>query len=799
MYDLGDSFKNKNPEHLKAMDKVVFQGEKYRISVLTERLVRLEYDPNGIFHDYETSLVKNRYFPYPSFLIKEDSTFLVIETKYLQIKYVKNMPFTNKTLIGGILGEKNNWYYGKNKVSSFESFAKYLDKNSECPPLVNGLFSKDGYVAIDDNGVLFNENSNIVANEFKNHVDMYLFVYKNDFDLCLNDYFMLTGYPELIPRYALGNWWSRNYNYDQNAVLNLTETFKNHGVPLSVFLLENGWSKTDKEKYPKINNGFTFNKELFDKPNRLIEILHKRNVKLGVKVNPKYGFYPFETYYELASKYILPNKNGIIEFNPLNPKSMDLYFKMFLHPLQALGVDLFWNDYNDDGIKKHIVNDYMTKDQKRLGKRPLILSRPSEYGVHRYNAIYTGQLYVDWKSLQSMLFFNLNSSNMGVNWWSHDIGGSLGGIEDSDLYIRSIQLGVFSPILRFNTEKGHYFKREPWKWDSVTDNIATNYLRFRHKLIPYIYSEAYRYHQNGEMLIRPLYYTNLNLCDDSNYINQYYFGNSFMISPIINQMDEAINRSVQNIYIPDGTWYDFKTGKRFLENRKYISFYKNEDYPIFVKTGSIIPMAGDNSYMSTVNPSDLELHVFPGQNNIYHLYEDDGETYEYQNGKYFVTEFNYNYQKDNNTFIIRPFEGDNDVIPKMRNYKIVFRNVKSVDTVCVYLNNKIIPCTTSVINNNLVVSIENVDTSSQLVINYYGKDVEFDSLFNIEDSIDNILLDMKISTLLKDDISQILFSKKMNFSMKRLAIRNLKIKGLDSKNIKVFLKLIDYMEMQEAN
>lgn len=388
---------------------------------------------------------------------------------------------------------------------------------------------------------------------------------------------------------------------------------------------------------------------------------------------------------------------------------------------------------------------------------------------------------------------------MGVNWWSHDIGGSLGGIEDSDLYIRSIQLGVFSPILRFNTEKGHYFKREPWKWDSVTDNIATNYLRFRHKLIPYIYSEAYRYHQNCEMLIRPLYYTNLSLCDDSNYINQYYFGNSFMISPIINQMDEAINRSVQNIYIPDGTWYDFKTGKRFLENRKYISFYKNEDYPIFVKTGSIIPMAGDNSYMSTVNPSDLELHVFPGQNNIYHLYEDDGETYEYQNGKYFVTEFNYNYQKDNNTFIIRPFEGDNDVIPKMRNYKIVFRNVKSVDTVCVYLNNKIIPCTISVINNNLVVSIENVDTSSQLVINYYGKDVEFDSLFNIEDSIDDILLDMKISTLLKDDISQILFSKKMNFSMKRFAIRNLKIKGLNSKNIKVFLKLIDYMEMQEAN
>lgn len=798
MYNLGEHFKNKKPGSLKALDKVIFKGEKYRITVLTERVVRLEYDPNGVFVDYETPIIKNRLFDYPQFIIKQDQTYFRVETKYFSLTYVKEAAFSSRTLTCKTLGTKNEWYYGQKEVRNFKSCAMSLDNMKEMPELVKGLFSPEGFATIDDSkSIYLDENSNVIPNNFKNHVDLYLFVYKNDFGLCLKDYFSITGYPDMIPRYALGNWWSRDYAYNELDVIETIDKFNRNNIPLSVFLLDKEWSKKDKEKFKNVDIGFSFNEKLFTKPKELIEEIHSRNIKLGLKVNPYHGFYPFETYFEEASKYIPVNKQGYIDFNPFDARNMDLYMKLFLHPLESYGVDFFWNDYlkKDGNNELYLVNDYMYKDMKRTGKRGMLLSRNSTYAAHRYNVLYSGRTCIDWATLKLLPFYNLNSANIGVSWWSHDIAGSVGGIEDSDFYLRSVQFGVFSPILRFNTEKGEYFKREPWKWDVVTNNIATYYLRLRHKLIPYIYSEAYRYHKDGNVLVRPFYYTNLNAYDDPNYVNQYYFGDSFMISPIIEPMDPIINRTIQRFYIPEGVWYDFKNGKRFLGNHKYISFYKIEDYPIFVKTGSIIPMAGENSLMDVSNPTELEIHVFPGQSNTYHLYEDDGETYAYEKGKYLITEIDYNYRNSNYTVIIRPLEGDKSVIPSKRDYKIVFRNTKKADNVEVYENEKKITRDTSVTDSDFIVNIKNVSTSSQLVINCHGKDIEIDALMLIRDDIDSILSDLKIQTVLKDEIAKVIFDDKLNLSKKRIAIKKLKKKGLDPRSIKIFLRLLEYMEM----
>ena len=797
MYNLGEHFKNKNIDKLKAFDKAVFSGKKYRISVLTERLVRLEYDPNGLFMDLETPIVKNRLFDYPRFILKQDNTFFNIETKYFSLTYVKDMPFTSKTLHANVVGTKNEWYYGQKEVRNFKSCAISLDGLTELPELFKGLFSPDGFAIIDDsNNIYLNENSNVVHNDLKNHIDIYLFVYNNDFGLCLKDYFMLTGYPVMIPRYALGNWWSRDYTYNENDVLETVDRFKRNDIPLSVFLMDRDWAKIDKDKYKKVDYGFTFNDKLFSNPSEMIKKIHDKGIKFGVKINPQHGFYPYEKYFSEAVKYIEPNKNGYIDFNPYDAKAMDLYMKLFLQPLESMGVDFFWNDYlTRDNTQMFIVNDYMYKNSIRDAKRGLFLSRNSTYASHRYNVLYSGRTCIDWKTLRMLPFYNLNSANIGVSWWSHDIAGCVGGIEDSDFYLRSIQFGVFSPILRFNTEKGNYFKREPWKWDVVTNNIATYYLRLRHRLIPYIYSEAYRYHKDGNVLVKPFYYNNLNAYDDPNYVNQYYFGSSFMISPIIEPMDPIINRTIQRFYMPDGVWYDFKNGKRFLGNHKYVSFYKIEDYPIFVKTGSIIPLAGENSLMNIGNPKDLEIHVFPGQSNTYHLYEDDGETFDYQNGKYLITEIDYNYRNSNYTVIIRPLEGDKSIIPSKRDYKIVFRNTKKADNVVVYENDQQITCDTSVTESDFIVTIKDVNTSSQLVINCHGKDIEIDALMLIKDDIDSILSDLKIQTVLKDDIAKIIFDENLNLSKKRIAIKKLKKKGLDPRSIKVFLRLLEYMEM----
>ena len=479
-------------------------------------------------------------------------------------------------------------------------------------------------------------------------------------------------------------------------------------------------------------------------------------------------------------------------------QDIDLFLKLYINPLKNDGVDMIWNDYDEYNKKNlYLLNYYLLKNDSDSGKRSLFLTRNSTYDAHIFNVLYSGHLPVSWNTLGILPFYTLNSANVGISFWSHDVSGSLDGIEDNELYTRSLQYGVFSPILRFNTIRGEYFKKEPWKWDVLTNNIACEYLRLRHKLIPYIYSEAYIYHKKGTPLIKPFYYNNLVFYDDPNYVNQYYFGSEFVISPIIKPMDSIINRTIQRFYMPSGVWYDFKTGKRFMGDNKYLAFYSIEDYPIFVKRGSIIPMAGEESLMSYKNPKNLEIHVFPGESNTYQLYEDDGESNNYIKGEYAITELDYNYRASNYTLIIRMIEGVNSVLPEKRNYRVVFRNTKQADKLVVYENDKeYTNVDTETTDTDYIINIRDISTSSQIVVNCYGQDIEIDNLKVINDDIKAILMDMKISTLLKDKVDNIMFDENLQFNKKRISIRKLKKQGLDPRSIKIFLKLLEYMEMQ---
>ena len=207
-------------------------------------------------------------------------------------------------------------------------------------------------------------------------------------------------------------------------------------------------------------------------------------------------------------------------------------------------------------------------------------------------------------------------------------------------------------------------------------------------------------------------------------------------------------------------------------------------------------MAGLNSYKSCQNPKDLEIHIFPGQSNTYHLYEDDGETYDYLDGKYCITEIDYNYRKSNYTLIIRPIEGDVNQLLPARDYKIVFRNTKKSDHVVVYENDKELDnIVTEVTETDFIVYIKEISTKSQLVINCYGEDIEIDSVKLIKDDIESILFDFKINTSIKDEIAAIVFNDELSLGKKRISIKKLKRKGLDPRSIKVFLRLLDYMEM----
>lgn len=795
MYDLGEQF-HIDVTRLKSKPESIIRGNTYRFTVLSERLIRLEYNANGDFNDDATQLVLNRNFEPVNFGFTEDENFLEIKTKYFTLSYVKNTFFkgsvgnSTKNLKVVLNDTLNIWYYNHPEVRNYFGSNVSIEKTKMDLPENKGLYSLEGFVSLDDSNTYRLDPTGSIKEPNLNSVDLYLFVYGKDFGYCLQDYFKLTGNPSLIPRYALGNWWCKEREYTEQEIKDVVQQFKDVDVPISVLLLDkselNGINENNKTSY-------SFNNNLIGDPKALIDSLHTDGIRVGLYSNPIDGINNTENYFNEAIKYIEPDKNNKIVFDPKNPKFIDLYFKLFIHPLENYGVDFFWNDYDNlDDIKSlWILNHYHYIDLARNpAKRGMVLSRNSMVSAHRYPVLYSGKTTVSWSNFKKLPFFNISSANIGSCWWSHDIGGFSGGIEESELYLRSVQLGVFSPILRFHAKDGKFYKKEPWKWDFKTNEIVEIYLNLRHQLISYLYSEAYRYYKYGKIVFQPLYYLYPKVYDDELYRNEYFFGSELLIAPIIDKKDLLMNRTIHRFYLPEGTWYDFTTGKKFPGNTKYVSFFKDEDYPVFAKQGSIIPLSIKSNVNNTSNPTDLEIHVFPGKNNTYEMYEDDGISSLYKNGYYLLTSIDYNYMPNNYTLIIRSIEGKTGIVPDLRNYKIRFRNTKQADEVLVYFNNDKIESNNYVDKNDFIVEVNNVKTVGQLTINCKGKDIEIDAVRLINEDIDSILMDLQIETELKEKIDAILSSDK-TLREKKIEIVRLKRKGLDPSFAKLFKNLLD--------
>lgn len=412
---------------------------------------------------------------------------------------------------------------------------------------------------------------------------------------------------------------------------------------------------------------------------------------------------------------------------------------------------------------------------------------------HKYPVLFSGETLVSWDTLKILPYFNSLASNSGVSFWSHDVGGFKDGVEDSELYARYVQLACFSPIFRFASQRGHYYKREPWKWDVKTLSIVGDYCRLRHRLIPYLYGEAFKYHKTGSPLVQPLYYLNPEIYDEPDFKNEYYFGTELFVAPITVKKDLVMNRAIMRLFLPDGMWYDFKTGKKFVGNKRYVVFYKDEDYPVFAKKGSIIPLADfEENINVTAPPTSMEIHVFPGKSNTYYLYEDDGFSSLYKKGYYIITTIDYNYLQNNYTLIIRPVEGKSGIIPDTRDYRIRFRNTREADDVKVYVDKDLINFEQYVEDADFIISVKNVKTTSQLTVNCKGKDIEIDAVRIINEDIDSIISDLQIETRLKEEIASIIFSD-LDIKKKRIQIKKLKNKGLDSKFIRMFMRLLEYV------
>ena len=804
MYPLGKQFEFNNDKS-KSDSKSIIKGHNYRISVISDRIVRLEYSPSDTFNDKPTELVRKRNIGFPSFSVQQDDNILQLTTKYFTLSYVKGQPFTGTkvdpsknlkiTLNSKDSDRQKDWYYGHPEARNLGGNIAGID----FPVNVvtnKGIYSLDGFTSIDDSlSKIINEDGTL-GEPIQGNVDIYVFMYDRDFKQVLLDYFKMTGIPSLIPRYALGNWWSRNRVYTDKDINDLIRNFEKDKIPFSIMLFDHDWHIRNINQLTDLKDGFTFNDNLIVEPKKMLDEFHKRGIRVGLVIDPTDGFYPHEMFYKQASEILKISNLSIIKFDPLNPQLLDILFKIFLHPLESIGVDFFWADsvFNNDLLRMRTLQHYMYYDSNRdPKKRGMLLSRSGCIAPHRYGVLYGGSSEISWEELKQLPFRYLNAANIGVSWWSHDVGGNHGGIEDDDLYIRHLQLGVFSPILRFHGARGIYYKKEPWLWDARVNAISADYLRLRHRLIPYIYTEAYNYVRTGTTLIQPFYYNYMWTYDDTLYRNQYYFGSQLLVCPILDKRDSTMNRTIHRFYIPDGIWYDFVTGKKFPGNKKYVSFFKDEDYPVFAHAGSIIPLSNRSDYNNVGLPTDLEIQFFPGLSNSYTLYEDDGVTSLYKDGYYLKTNIDYNYLKNNYTVIIRSVDGKSGIVPEKRNYKMVFRNTKEAEDITVFFRNESITNYDSYVDgNDFVIELKGIPTIGQLTITCKGKDIEIDAARIINDDVNSILLDLKLETYLKEKIADIMFSDKQ-IGQKRVDIRKMKNDGLSKDYINLFLKLLEYL------
>lgn len=786
-----------NYEKAKSKSGAVFQGQKYRITILSELLIRFEYNAKGNFENRPTEFAINRDFEIPPMGVTQDNKFLVITTKYFKLEYTKEKPFAGSAIAKDsnlrvmLLGTDKIWYFRHPEARNFLGTTSNLNDKITKDSLNRGLYSTDGFVSVDDSDSLILEPDGLLKRDELKSIDIYLFIYKKDFGLCLKDYFELTGKPALIRRSALGIWWYKDYDYNYQDIKELIGKFNRHEVPISNLILNNSWC----QKYNTKKTGFSFNKELFANPFELTNYAHERGINIGLEFDPSEGINPGEPLYDEILEELKLTEKINIPFNMFDPATVGVYLNKILPSLNNLGVDFLFikNDSRDyesiRALNYYTFNYYLHNIQKR----GLILASNGLKVSHRYPAYYSGETLVSWDTLKYLPYFNSRSSNIGVSWWSHDIGGYKGGIEDPELYMRYVQLGTFSPIFRFASTSGRYYKRMPWQWDAKTSQISTYYSQLRQRFIPYLYNEGYKYYKTGLPLIQPLYYKYPHITDEPLYKNEYFFGTELFVAPITIPKDLVMNRVVHRIFIPNGMWYDFKTGKKFPGGKRYITFFKDEDYPVFAKSGSIIPLANlEKNKNSCQPPKNMEIHVFPGLSNTYKLYEDDGESSLYKEGYYIITNIDYNYQANNYTLIIRPIEGKSGIIPEKRNYKIRFRNTKEANDVIVYIGDSKVNSTHYAEDADFIVEVNGVPTVKQLTINCKGQDIEIDAVRLINEDIDSIISDLQIETSLKDKIAEIIFSHE-EIKKKRIKIRKLRKEGLDKLFIRMFLKLLEYV------
>lgn len=569
-------------------------------------------------------------------------------------------------------------------------------------PMYYGLHENRGYGVFFDNSFkayfdFGNERPNAASFWAQGGEMNYYFIAGPDLmDVCKR-YTMLTGTPEMPPMWALGFQQCKWSYYPESKVKEITSTMRKLEIPCDAIYLD--------IDYMDGFRCFTWNKEYFPDPKRMVDELKTDGWKTMVIIDPgikKDLDYPI--FKEgLEKGYFCRRMDGPYVEGKVWPG--DCYFPDFTRAevrewwaglykelIEEIGIAGVWNDMNEPALFEvesktfpldvlHDHDGHLTSHRKahnvygmqmarataegvkkfKDGKRSLIITRSGYAGMQRYSSVWTGDNIATWEHLWLADTQAQRLSISGVSFCGSDIGGFIGQ-PTSELMIRWIQLGIFHPFCRVHSS-GDHGDQEPWAFGDECTAMYKKFIEIRYQLLPYLYTTFYQYHKEGTPMLRPIIF--FDQTDRQNINRDYEFlcGDHILVCPVLKP-----EISSKLFYLPKGEWVDYWTGESFKGSKEYDFDIKLSEIPIFIRKGAVIPHYPIQQYVGEKDIDQVALHVYhTNGKETSQFYEDGGEGYAYEEGAFRLATFSVEGSQSN---LVITQELEENFTPSFDSYEI---------------------------------------------------------------------------------------------------------------------------------
>ena len=709
--------------------------ENARFTVLTDRLIRMEWAADGVFEDRASLAIVNRDLPVPRFTKTVKNGVLTIKTAGVTLTY-KGGRFSSDNL--RVQFAMGTWHPGMAPSANLKGTTRTLDGclgfeqlSHREKTLEDGILSRDGWALVDESQRhLFGDDGWVAERPAGDRLDWYLFAYGHDYTAALGDFVNVAGRIPLPPKYTLGYWWSRYWIFTDEEMLELGREMRQRGIPMDVMIVDMDWHYTYQAMQKRLGNddfgqgrgwtGYSWNRDLFPDPEGFLGELHSLGFKTALNLHPASGIRPYEDCYDrFVGDYLSRTVDydgpkdyvfgeggyryagydkpvGKAGYRASVPYRMsqrewaDAYFNSVIRPLERQGVDFWWLDWQQWIESRYVkglsntfwINYAFFNDKEHHSpERPLIYHRWGGLGSHRYQLGFSGDTYDEWRVLKFLPYFTATASNVGYGYWGHDIGGHMQlrdhqRLTDPEMYTRWLQFGVFTPIFKTHSTQSANLERKIWAYPDHYDYMLAA-IRLRYTLSPYIYTFAREAFDTGVCLCRPLYYAYPEKDEAYRCNEEYLFGDRILATAVAEPVG-ADGKAERTMSFPGGNdWYDMALHTMHKGGSKKALRYAIDQNPWYVKAGSVLPLAGPD-IRNLQDPSDvLGLLVVPGAGtSSFRLYEDDGVSKDYVTNCAF-TRIEKNLAGKTLTLTVHPREGAVKGLPETRSLYVVLEGVTS--------------------------------------------------------------------------------------------------------------------------